>query len=208
MTDRPPADPPDDARIDVVARTVSFQGHFRVETYRLRHRRFDETWTEVMSREVFVRPPAAAVIPYDPARDTVVLIEQFRIGAYVAGVDPWLIEVVAGIIEPGEQPEDVACREAAEEAGCTILALEPIGRILPSPGGDSELLHLYCGRIDSAGIGGLHGLEHEHEDIRATVVPFTDAYARITQAGVTNANALIALQWLALNRDRLRRQWR
>jgi ADP-ribose pyrophosphatase len=161
-----------------------------------------------MAREVFVRPPAAAVIPYDPARDAVVLIEQFRTGAYVAGVEPWLIEVVAGIIEPGEQPEEVARREAVEEAGCTILALEPIGRILPSPGADSELLHLYCGRIDSAGVGGLHGLDHEHEDIRATVLPFKDAFVQVTQTAVTNANALIALQWLALNRDRLRRQWR
>ncbi|HEX9792265.1 MAG TPA: NUDIX domain-containing protein [Kiloniellales bacterium] len=204
MTDSPPADP----RVDVVARTVSYQGHFRVETYRLRHRRFNETWTEVMAREVFVRPPAAAVIPYDPARDAVVLIEQFRTGAYVAGVEPWLIEVVAGIIEPGEQPEEVARREAVEEAGCDILALEPIGRILPSPGADSELLHLYCGRIDSAGVGGLHGLDHEHEDIRATVLPFKDAFVQVTQTAVTNANALIALQWLALNRDRLRRQWR
>jgi ADP-ribose pyrophosphatase len=204
MTDNPPADP----RVDVVARTVSYQGHFRVETYRLRHRRFNETWTEVMAREVFVRPPAAAVIPYDPARDAVVLIEQFRTGAYVAGVEPWLIEVVAGIIEPGEQPEEVARREAVEEAGCDILALEPIGRILPSPGADSELLHLYCGRIDSAGVGGLHGLDHEHEDIRATVLPFKDAFVQVTQTAVTNANALIALQWLALNRDRLRRQWR
>jgi ADP-ribose pyrophosphatase len=203
MTDSPPADP----RVDVVARTVSYQGHFRVETYRLRHRRFNETWTEVIAREVFVRPPAAAVIPYDPARDAVVLIEQFRTGAYVAGVEPWLIEVVAGIIEPGEQPEEVARREAVEEAGCTILALEPIGRILPSPGADSELLHLYCGRIDSAGVGGLHGLDHEHEDIRATVLPFKDAFVQVTQTAVTNANALIALQWLALNRDRLRRQW-
>ena len=208
MTDRSSADPPADPRIEVVARSAPYQGFYRVEAYRLRYRRFDDTWSGVMAREVFVRPAAAAVIPYDPARDTVVLIEQFRIGAYVAGVEPWLVEVVAGIIEPGETPEDVARREAVEEAGCQILALEPIGRILPSPGADSELLHLYCGRIDSSGIGDLHGVDHEHEDIRASVLPFADAYNRVTQAGVTNANALIALQWLALNRDRLRRQWR
>jgi len=131
-----------------------------------------------------------------------------RIGAYAAGVEPWLIEVVAGIIEPGETPEGVVRREAVEEAGCEVLALEPIGRVLPSPGGDSELLHLFCGKTDSAGVGGLHGLDHEHEDIRAFVLPFDEALARVTQAGVTNANALIALQWLALNRDRLRDAWR
>jgi len=204
MTERPTDDP----RVDIVRRTTPYRGYFRIEKYRLRHRRFDDAWSGAMDREVFIRPPAAAVLPYDPARDAVVLIEQFRIGAYAAGVEPWLIEVVAGIIEPGETPEGVVRREAVEEAGCEVLALEPIGRVLPSPGGDSELLHLFCGKTDSAGVGGLHGLDHEHEDIRAFVLPFDEALARVTQAGVTNANALIALQWLALNRDRLRDAWR
>ena len=195
-------------RVEILARTIPYRGYFRIEKYQLRHRRFDGTWSEAMDREVFTRPPAAAVLPYDPTRDAVVLIEQFRIGAYVAGVEPWLVEVVAGVIEPGEAPQDVAQREAVEEAGCRILALERIGRILPSPGGDSEIVDLYCGKIDSTGIGGLHGLAHEHEDIRAFVLPFTQAFDRIAKADVTNANALIALQWLALNRDRLRRDWR
>jgi len=203
MADRTPTDP----RVEILERTPLYRGFYNAEKFRLRHRRFDGTWSEAMDREVFVRPPAAAVLPYDPARDAVVLIEQFRIGAYVAGVEPWLIEVVAGIMEPGETPDEVARREAIEEAGCHILALEPIGRILPSPGADSELIELYCGKVDSAEIGGLHGLAHEHEDIRAFVLPFADAFARITKAEVTNANALIALQWLALNRDRLRRAW-
>ena len=204
MTERTPADP----RVEILAQTTLYRGFYSVEKYRLRHRRFDGAWSEAMDRELFARPPAAAVLPYDPLRDAVVLIEQFRIGAYVAGVEPWLIEVVAGIMEPGEAPDEVARREAVEEAGCRILALEPIGRILPSPGADSELLHLFCGKIDSAGIGGLHGLDHEHEDIRASVLPFADVFAQVTGAGVTNANALIALQWLALNRDRLRQAWR
>lgn len=204
MTQRPNDDP----RVDIVATATPYQGHFRIEKWRLRHRRFDGAWSETVEREVFARPPAAAVVPYDPARDAVVLIEQFRIGAFAAGVEPWLVEVVAGIVEPGESPVDVARREAVEEAGCDILALEPIGRILPSPGGDSELVYLYCGKVDSAGLGGLHGLTEEHEDIRAFVLPFAQAFERVTEAGVSNANALIALQWLALNRDRLRRAWR
>ena len=204
MTDQTSTDP----RVEILEHSTLYRGFYSVEKYRLRHRRFDDTWSEVMDREVFARPAAAAVLPYDPVRDAVVLIEQFRIGAYVAGVEPWLIEVVAGIMEPDEAPEAVAHREAVEEAGCRILALEPIGRILPSPGADSELLHLFCGKIDSAGVGGLHGLDHEHEDIRASVLPFADAFARVTEAGVTNANVLIALQWLALNRNRLRQAWR
>ncbi len=203
MTDRTPADP----RVEILARTTPYRGRYRIETYRLRHRRFDGTWSEALDREVYARTAAAAVLPYDPILDAVVLIEQFRIGAYVAGVEPWMLEVVAGVIEPGETPEDVAHREAIEEAGCHILALEPISRILPSPGADSELVDLYCGKVDSTGIGGLHGLDHEHEDIRAFNLPFAEAFSRIIEASVTNAYALIALQWLALNRDRLRQTW-
>lgn len=204
MTDRLPEDP----RVDVLDRTTVFQGYLRLERLRLRHRRFDGGWSAAMDREVLVRPHAAAVLPYDPARDAVVLIEQFRPGALAAGVDPWLIEIVAGIIEPGEAPEAVVRREAIEEAGCTLGSLEPIGRVLPSPGADAELIHLYCGRVDSTGVDGLHGVADEHEDIRAFVLPFPAAFARVTEAPVTNGNALIAVQWLALNRDRLRRMWR
>jgi ADP-ribose diphosphatase len=203
MTDRTPTD----TRVEILDITTPYQGYFSIEKYRLRHRRFDGTWSKGMDREVFSRPPAAGVLPYDPVRDAVVLIEQFRIGAYAAGAEPWLIEVVAGVLEPGETPDEVARREAVEEAGCQILALEPIARVLPSPGADSELIHLFCGKVDSTGIGGLHGLAYEHEDIRAFVLPFSEAFARITQAGIGNANALIALQWLALNRDRLRKTW-
>ncbi len=135
---------PNDARhVEIIERTTPYRGCFRIEAYRLRHQRFGGGWTEVMTRELFERGHAAVVLPYDPARDVVVLIEQFRIGAYAAGRGPWLIEAVAGIVEPGEEPEDVARREAMEEAGCAITALEAIGTVMPSPGGSSEILHLY-----------------------------------------------------------------
>ena len=159
------------------------------------------------SRELFERGRAAVVLPYDPARDAVVLIEQFRIGAYAAGLEPWLIEPVAGIVEPGETPEQVARREALEEAGCEIAELEPIGTVLPSPGGGSEVLHLYCGRVDSEGVGGLHGLAHEHEDIRAFTLPLDAALERLARSEYHNASTVMTLQWLALNRERLRKIW-
>ncbi|MFQ5466691.1 MAG: NUDIX domain-containing protein, partial [Kiloniellaceae bacterium] len=163
--------PPDDPRIELIERTTPYRGYFQIDLYRLRHRRFDGGWTDTMSRECFERGHAAAVLPYDAARDAVVLIEQFRVGAYAAGLDPWLTEIVAGIIEPGESPQDVVRREALEESGCRIQALAPIGRALVSPGGTSEILHLFCGQVESAGLGGLHGLDHENEDIRAFVLP-------------------------------------
>ena len=194
--------------VEVLERAIPYDGYFRIEVYRLRHRRFGGGWTEVMTRELFERGHAAVVLPYDPARDRVVLIEQFRIGAYAAGLGPWMIEAVAGIVEPGETPEEVVRREALEEAGCTIGALEAIGTVMPSPGGSSEMLHLYCGRVDSEGVGGLHGLAHEHEDIRAFTLPLDAALERLAGGGIVNANAVMTLQWLALNRARLKKLWR
>jgi len=196
-----------DPRVEVTEQTAVFSGYFRVDRYRLRHRRFDGGWTGEMTREVFERGHAAAVLPYDPARDVVVLIEQFRIGALAAGLEPWLIETVAGIIEPGETAEDVVRREAREEAGCEILALERIGAVMPSPGGCSEVLDLFCGRVAADGLGGLHGVDDEHEDIRAFVLPLAEALDRLARGGIVNANAVMTLQWLALNRTQLRDRW-
>ena len=155
-----------DPRVEIIHRKTAFKGYFQVDHYRLRHRKFDGGWTESMDREVFERGHAAAVVLYDPRLDVVVLIEQFRVGAYAAGVEPWLIEVVAGIIDPGETPEAVVRREAQEEAGCAIGDLHPIGSFLATPGGSSETLTLFCGRVDASEAGGIHGLDHEGEDIR------------------------------------------
>lgn len=197
-----------DRAVEILERTTPYRGYFRIDRYRLRHRRFDGGWTGVMTREVFERGHAVAVLPYDPERDRVVILEQFRIGALAAGLEPWLLETVAGIIEPEEAPEAVAIREAYEEAGCKLLALEPIGRVLPSPGGCSEVLQLFVGRIDSAGLGGLHGLPEEHEDIRASVLGLDEALARLAEGAPVNASLMLCLQWLALNRDALRARWR
>jgi len=196
-----------DPRVEVTEQTAVFSGYFRVDRYRLRHRRFDGGWTGEMTREVFERGHAAAVLPYDPARDVVVLIEQFRIGALAAGLEPWLIETVAGIIEPGETAEDVVRREAREEAGCEILALERIGAVMPSPGGCSEVIELFCGRVAADGLGGLHGVDDEHEDIRAFALPLSEALDRLARGEILNANAMMTLQWLALNRTQLRDRW-
>jgi ADP-ribose pyrophosphatase len=147
------------------------------------------------------------VLPYDPALDSVVFIEQFRIGAFAAGRPPWLLEIVAGIIEVGETAESVVRREALEEAGCDVHELVPIADYLVSPGGTSETVVIFCGRVDASRVGGIHGKAEEHEDINVVVVPFAEARKRLDQGAVDNAAALIALQWLALNRDQLRRTW-
>ena len=140
--------------------------------------------------------------------DTVVLIEQFRIGAHVAGHDPWLIEIVAGIIEEGESPEDVVRRETMEEAGCKVGDIIHISTYLPSAGGTSETVSLFCGRVSAADVGGIHGCDDEDEDIRVMARPFAKALAMTESGEIANSAALISLQWLALNRDRLRQEWR
>ncbi|GIK96508.1 MAG: ADP-ribose diphosphatase [Alphaproteobacteria bacterium] len=193
--------------VEILARETCFQGYFRVDRYRLRHRLFDGRWSGEITREIFERGHAVGVLPYDPAADAVVLIEQFRVGALAAGFPNWLTEIVAGVIDEGETPEEVARREAKEEAGCEVSELIPICSYLVSPGGTSESVVLFCGRVSCAGIGGIHGLPHEDEDIKVTVVPWAEARRLLDAGEIRNAVSLIALQWLALHRDELRRRW-
>ncbi|HMB77487.1 MAG TPA: NUDIX domain-containing protein [Kiloniellaceae bacterium] len=208
MAETPKPPPPrQDARIELLALDRAYEGFFRIDRYRLKHRRFDGGWTPELDREIFERGQAVALLPYDPRRDEVVLIEQFRVGAYAAGVDPWLLEIVAGIIEPGETPERVARRETEEEAGLTVGRVEQLAEVFVSPGGATERVTIFCGEVDSSGAGGLHGLPSEGEDIRVLVRAFSEIPAALAAGAFTNAPVLIALQWLAANRDRLRQAW-
>jgi len=173
----------------------------------LSHPRFDGSRSPVFSRELFVRGDATCVLPYDPRRDEVVLLEQFRPGAMERDQSPWLLELVAGMNEPGETPEQVAQREGDEEAGLHFSALEHICDYLVSPGGTTEMIHLYCGRVRTAEAGGLFGVEEEHEDIRAHVVSAEEALRMIRDGRINNAAAIIGLQWLEINRPRLQQEW-
>jgi ADP-ribose pyrophosphatase len=196
------ADVPD--TVEILETDTPYKGFFRIDRYTLRHCTHNGGWSEAMTREVFERGHAVAVLPYDPVRDEVVLIEQFRPGALAGGMAPWQIEVVAGIIEAGEAPETVARRESEEEAGLHVQELIPISRYLATPGGSSETIRLYCGLIDAGHAGGLHGLDQENEDIRARAMPFDEAFALLGQGPADNAPTVIGLYWLALNRTRLR----
>ena len=193
--------------VEIIARDEVYGGYMRVETYRLRHRRHDGGWTDEMRRELVERGHAVAVLPYDPVRDEVVLIEQFRIGAYAAGRPPWQIEIVAGIIEQGETAEDVARRECVEECGRRIGALVHVHDFLTSPGVLSETTAVYCGRIDAAGAGGVHGVAGEHEDIRAFALGAETAFAWLDEGRILNSPAIVALQWLRRERERIRKEW-
>lgn len=190
--------------VNVEKRETVFHGFFRMDKLWLTHPRFDGRQMPVFTRELFIRGDATCVLPYDPVRDEVVLLEQFRLGALGRTQSPWLLELVAGMNEEGESPEDVAQREGQEEAGLSFSRLEKICDYLVSPGGSTEMIHLFCGEVSTESAGGIFGMEHEHEDIRAHVVAADEAIAMISDGRINNAAAIIALQWLQLNRSRLR----
>ncbi len=195
-------------RFQVKEKAVPYRGYFRMERYVLRHELFGGGWSHQVTREMLERGHAVAVLPYDPELDCVVMVEQFRIGAIKSEARPWLLEVVAGIIEEGEDVETVARRETMEETGCPPQDLVYIADYIMSPGGSSERNHLFCARVDARGAHGtLRGCTDESEDIRVHVVGFEDAMAKLAGGAVKVATPLIALQWLALNRDSLRRRW-
>ena len=200
--------------IEVIDKETAYQGHFRIDRYRLRHRKFDGGWSAELKREMFERGHAVAAVLYDPDREEVVLVEQFRMGAMSAAEtpwydgSPWLVECVAGIIEDGERPEEVVRREAEEEAGCVVHELEYACTYLASPGASSETVFVYCGRVDASAVGGIHGLDHEGEDIRVMAVPVAEAMAWLDEGRFVNALTLIGLQWFRHHRERLRAAWR
>jgi len=184
-----------------------YSGFFNVNQYKVEHDLFVGGRSPALIRECFERGPATGVLAFDPIRDKVVLIEQFRIGAFVNNESGWVYEIIAGINENNQKPEEVAYRESEEEAGCSLLALEPICNYYSSPGGTSEVLYLYCGAVDSRNIEGYYGLEEEGEDIKAMVVDFDKAVKWLEAGKLNNASTIICMQWLIIHHDRIVNKW-
>jgi ADP-ribose pyrophosphatase len=180
-----------------------FQKYFRLDEYSLSHELYRGGYSAEFTREIFERGSAVALLPYDPECRKVVLIEQFRAGAIHAKTSPWLIECIAGIVEVGETEDQVAIRESREEAGCEITQLHQISRYYISPGGTTEECTLYCGIVDSTGVGGIHGLAEENEDIHVEVVDADTAYQWVRDGVIKSSATIIALQWLEINQRRL-----
>lgn len=196
-------------RFEILDKSICYSGFFRMEKYRLRHELFAGGWSAEITRECLERGHAVAALLYDPVSDRVVLLEQFRVGALEFPGGPWLLEIVAGIMDdPDETTEDVARRETVEEAGCEILDLVPICHYLVSPGGTSESITLFCGRVDAPTITpGVRGVATEHEDIRVHVVSRAEALDLLHAGRINSAAPIIALQWLELNQPKLLERW-
>ncbi|QFU74827.1 NUDIX domain-containing protein [Halioglobus maricola] len=195
----------DDVR--VLAQETAFQGYFQVRRVTLQYRAFGGGWVEPQVREIFERGDAVGVLPYDPINDSVVLIEQFRPGAIRGDNSPWMLELIAGIVEPGEEDTDVVHREAMEEAGCELSRLEPIATVLPSAGACTEQVRLFCGRVTTAAVGGVRGLPEEGENILVHSVPVAEAFDLLERDAMPNGHTLISLLWLRNNIDSLRERW-
>ncbi|ATF91023.1 ADP-ribose diphosphatase [Cedecea neteri] len=193
--------------VEIIARETLYRGFFSLDLYRFRHRLFNGEMSGEVRREIFERGHAAVLLPYDPVRDEVVLIEQIRIAAWDSSETPWLLEMIAGMIEEGESIEDVARREAVEEAGLTVGRTKPVLSYLASPGGTSERLSILVGEVDATQAKGIHGLVEENEDIRVHVVSREQAYQCVEEGSIDNAASVIALQWLQLHYEQLRKEW-
>ncbi|CCJ86105.1 ADP-ribose diphosphatase [Cronobacter dublinensis] len=193
--------------VEIIAREKLYRGFFSLDLYRFRHRLFNGEMSGEVRREIFERGHAAVLLPFDPVRDEVVLIEQIRIAAFDTSDTPWLLELVAGMIEPGETVEEVARREAMEEAGLDVGRVKTFMSYLASPGGTSERLSLLVGEVDATTAQGIHGLADENEDIRVHVVSREQAYLWVEEGRIDNAASVIALQWLQLHHHALRNEW-
>ncbi|WKJ92671.1 NUDIX domain-containing protein [Methylomonas montana] len=196
-----------DEQFEILNSRTVYAGFFRLEQYTLKHTLFNGGWSSPLTRELFRRGNCVAVLLYDPNRDEVVVIEQFRVGAILQPQRAWLLEIVAGAIEEGETAEEVAYREAREEAGCEILDLIEIQSFYTTPGGSSEWLTLFCGRVDSSKVGGIHGLNEEDEDIRVNAVKFEVAFQMLEDGKFESGIPIIAIQWLYIHRGKLRENW-
>ncbi len=180
-----------------------WQGFLKLKRYRLQHRCFEGGWCPELVRERVEGNHAVSVLLYDPVRDEVALIEQFRVGALGHQEPPWLLETVGGYVEEGETLEEVAHRETREETGCALLELEFIGRFFTTPGWSGERISLFCGLIDSREAGGIHGVAEEGEEIRVVVMSARAAIAELFRRA-NSTSIVVGLQWLAANRTRLR----
>ena len=187
---------------------TGFARFLRMDVVHFRHRLYSGAWSGERVYDLVRRGDAVAILLYDPEREAVVLVEQYRLAPAYAGMSPWQLETVAGLVDGDEAYEAVARRETREEAGLDPIGeLIPIQRYLPSPGHSDESVMLFCGRVDSSGAGGIHGLAEENEDIRVVVKTMAELEAMLDAGQIETGHTLLCAYWLFRHRDRVRRMW-
>ena len=197
--------------IEILGEQTLYEGFFTLKRIQFKHKLFAGGESGVVTRELLIKGAASAVIAYDPKEDSVILVEQVRIGAAYypeSNRSPWLLELIAGMVEKGEKPEEVALRESEEEAGIQVKNLTHCLSVWDSPGGTVERIHLFAGEVDSSQAKGIHGLAEENEDILVHVVKREQAYQWMCEGKIDNGIAVIGLQWLQLNYAQLQQSWK
>jgi ADP-ribose pyrophosphatase len=194
------------ADVKILSEKSCYSDFLQIKQFKIQCRLYEGGWSDVITRELMQRTPGVGVLLYDPKLDKLLMVEQFRVGCLQDQQNgPWALELIAGLIEEGENSQDVARREAQEEAGININELLPICEYFNSPGGSSEKLSIFCALIDLSSIEeGIFGLESESENIRSIIIDRASAEAAVSDGEINNAMSIIAIQWLALNVNKLK----
>lgn len=198
----------DSKDVEILSREKIHEGFVRLDCLQLRHRLYDNDWSEALQRELLIKSQAVGILLFDPRRDEIVLVRQFRVGMIDEKQSPWLLELVAGMVTEGEQLLEVAIRETNEESNCVPTNLVEICAYYNSPGVSNEKITLYCGQVDAKNAGGIFGLKAEHEDIEVVVLSYDDVLAAVKSGAINNAMTIIAVQWLQLNKQELLHGWK
>jgi ADP-ribose pyrophosphatase len=193
--------------VRIVSESRAYAGYFSLRRLSVSHRLFAGGWSEPLTREVFDRGDAVGVLPWDPVSDELIMLEQFRVGAVRGNDSPWMLELVAGVVEEGEADEEVARREAVEEAAIEIQQLVPVARYYPSAGACSEQVRLFIGRTTRPAVAGIHGCDAEGEDIKVHILPREQVLQLLAAGHIVNGHSLVALQWLQIHGEELRERW-
>lgn len=189
------------ADVELLSRTTEFDSFLQIDDLQLKYRLFEGGWSEAISRELLVKTPAVGVLLYDPDRAEFVMVRQFRVGMLDREESPWPLELVAGLVDKDESLESVAQREVKEETNLEVSEVIKICDYYNSPGASTEQVTLFFAKVDASSAGGVHGLDHEHEDIQVEVISEQEAQLAMKTGTINNAMSLIALQWFFLNRD-------
>lgn len=193
--------------VEICQRQAGYDGFLKVDKLLLKHKLVLGGWSEEMRREIQVKSGAIGILLLDPLTHEVVLVRQFRVGMIDEDQSPWLLELVAGMIEEGESAEDVAVRESQEEADCTPKNVVKICSYYNSPGTTNEKVHLFCGQVDASLAGGVFGLDTEHEDIEVVVLSVKELQQAVESGLINNAMTIIASFWLEKHLNAITSQW-
>lgn len=194
-------------KVKILRKDTAYDGFFQLNKYSFSFDKFQGEHSSPITREVFERGHAVGALLYDPQHDEVVLIEQVRLPAHIVGQNAWMYEIVAGMIDEGETPEEAIKRETSEESGCTIKRLKFLLDYMPSPGACTETVKLYIAEVDTSNLSEIMGLDEEDEDIRVFKMQAAE-FIELSQSNVLkNGLIIIAALWFAQNHKLIQEEW-